>query len=506
MSHWKQGLALAAVAVVAVLAGCAPVAQETPSDAVLLPVPDDATVTFSVWFKVGSQNDPAGKEGLASLTGEMLAGGATTNNTYEQILEKLYPLASSYSVRTDKEMTTITGRTHKDNLDVFFGLFTDAFLRPAFDEEDFNRLKSDQLNYLKTTLRYNSDEELGKIALEGAIFENTRYFHPVAGTVQGLESITVDDVELFYSTWYTGENATVALGGGYDDELLSRFEATLAELPTGTPPAAPSIEVPAIKGRQVVLVQKDGADASISFGFPIDVQRGERDFYALWIANSWLGEHRNSSSNLFQVIRETRGMNYGDYSYIEAFPLGGFRQMPPANVARNHQIFQVWIRTLPNEQALFALRAAVREVQDLIDNGMSEEEFELTRSFLSKYYLHFAETTQSRLGYRVDDAFYGIEGDGHLAQFGEMMASLTREDVNAALERHLQYDQMIIAIVTGQAEELAAAMAADTPSPMSYPTPKSDEVLEEDKVIESWPLAITAGGIRTIAVDDVFEH
>ena len=301
--------------------------------------------------------------------------------------------------------------------------------------------------------------------------------------------------------WFTGENAVLALGGGYDDALLERFEATLAELPTGTPPVGPTIEPQAIKGRQVLFVDKEGADASISFGFPIDVKRGERDFYALWIANSWLGEHRNSSSHLYSVIRETRGMNYGDYSYIEAFPFGGFRQMPPANVARNHQIFQVWIRTLPNDQALFALRAALRELQDLIDNGMTEEEFELTRSFLSKYYLHFAETTQSRLGYRVDDAFYGIEGDGHLAQFREMMASITREEVNAALAKYLQYDNMVIAMVTGQAEELAAAMAADAPSPMSYPTPKSDEVLEEDKVIESWPLIITdSDRVRTLTI------
>ncbi len=48
--------------------------------------------------------------------------------------------------------------------------------------------------------------------------------------------------------------------------------------------------------------------------------RGDEDFYPLAVANSWLGEHRNSSSHLYQVIREERGLNYGDYSYIEYFP------------------------------------------------------------------------------------------------------------------------------------------------------------------------------------------
>ena len=62
------------------------------------------------------------------------------------------------------------------------------------------------------------------------------------------------------------------------------------------------------------------------------------------------------------MIRETRGLNYGDYSYIEAYPEGGQRQMPPPNVARRQQLFEVWIRTLPNPQAHFALRAAMREL------------------------------------------------------------------------------------------------------------------------------------------------
>ena len=64
-------------------------------------------------------------------------------------------------------------------------------------------------------------------------------------------------------------------------------------------------------------------------GAPIDVRRGSREWYALAVANSWLGEHRNSSSHLYQVIREARGMNYGDYSYIEAYPNGGQRSVPP---------------------------------------------------------------------------------------------------------------------------------------------------------------------------------
>jgi len=56
-----------------------------------------------------------------------------------------------------------------------------------------------------------------------------------------------------------------------------------------------------------VLVEKPGESTAISFGYPMDLHRGSRDFYALWLANSWLGEHRNSVSHLYQVIREVAG-------------------------------------------------------------------------------------------------------------------------------------------------------------------------------------------------------
>ena len=478
---------------------------EQPAD-VLLPVPADPTVSFSVSFGVGSQDDPAGKEGLAYLTGSMLAEAATERHSFEQILEALYPLASAYEVRVDKERTTLTGRTHRDNLDRFVPLFTDAYLRPAFDARDFERLKSDAVNDIENTLRYSSDEELAKAALYRFVFGGTRYAHPPEGTAGGLRSVTLGDVRDFYRRHYGGDAVLIGLGGGFDDALARRLAETKRSLPAGRAAEPPGIALPPIKGLDVLLIDKPGADASISFGFPLDVRRGEPDFYALSIANSWLGEHRNQASHLFQVIRETRGLNYGDYSYIEAFPEGGERAMPPVNVPRRRPLFEVWIRTLPNEQAHFALRAAMRELERLAQHGMTREDFELTRSFLKKYVLHFADTTARRLGYAVDDRFYGLTGEGHLERFRRMMDELTLDEVNAAVARHLRAKDLKISIVTGAAESLAKALAEDAPSPISYATAKPRNVLDEDREIERYPLRIDAEDIVVVAVEEAFEH
>jgi len=471
---------------------------------VLLEAPQDPTITFKVWFQVGSQDDPPGKEGLANLTATLISDGSTETHSIDEIMDKLYPMAAGYGVDVDREMTVLSGRTHRDNLEEYFPLLIDAYLRPAFKQEDFDRLRTDQLNYLENSLRNDSDEELAKAALYSFIFEGTRYAHPIEGTVAGLRSITLDDVKKFFAGHYTRANATIALGGDFDRALVARFRETISGLPEGQPAKAPLPEVPPIGGRQVLLVDKPDADASISMGFPIDVRRGEREYYALWLANSWFGEHRNSSSHLYQVIREARGMNYGDYSYIEAFPNGGRRSMPPNHVGRRKQIFEIWIRTLPNEQAHFALRAALRELELLVDNGLTAEQFELTRSFLGKYNLHFADNTSTRLGYAVDDRFYGIDGEGHLARFRKIMAELTLEEVNAAIRKHLQYDRIKIAMVTGDAAGLASALAAETPSPMKYGSDKPREILDEDKRIAEFRIGVVGETIPVIPADQIF--
>ena len=486
-------------------AGQAPPEPRALEEPVLLQEPSDPNVAFKLWLRVGSQDDPAGKEGLAALTAALIGEGGTQKTTYEKMLERLFPLAAAYSVSVDKEMTVVSGLAHRDTLDAFYPLMLEALLEPGFREDDFERLRSEAVDLLEKRLRYSSDEELGKAALYGQVFRGTPYAHLDDGTVAGLKAITLDDVRRFYAAHYTRGNVVVGLGGAVGPELARRLTADLQRLPDGTPAAAPELELAAAKGRDVVLVEKPGQSTAISLGVPIDVTRGSKEFYALWVANSWLGEHRHSISHLFQVIREARGMNYGDYSYIEAFPQGGFRNMPPTGVARRRQLFEVWIRPVPDDRAVFALRAALREVERLVANGLTREQFEKQRDFLTKYSVQFAKTTAERLGYAIDDRFYGIE-EGHLARFRRMMRELTLEEVNAALHKYIRADALTIAMVTANAQEMKRRLLSGERSPIDYgEIEKPASILDEDRKIETYPLHIEASRVQIVPVDRMFE-
>jgi zinc protease len=115
-------------------------------------------------------------------------------------------------------------------------------------------------------------------------------------------------------------------------------------------------------------------------------------------------------SHLYQRIRELRGMNYGDYAYIEYFPHGMFQFQPDPNLGRQQQIFQMWLRPLrTNNDAHFATRAAMYELDKLVREGMTQEDFDATRNFLDKFASLLVKTQAARLGYQLDSVYYGIE-------------------------------------------------------------------------------------------------
>lgn len=500
---------LSILASLMLLTSCVP----QPKSTITVREADSPFIAFNVWVKVGSQNDPAGKEGLAALTAALLEDGSTTEDSYDAILAKLYPMAAGYGSSVDKEMTVFTGRVHRDNLDDYYTLFKNALLTPAFAEADLERIKTQTLNFLERTRRYGRDEELSKELLFSLAYRGTPYEHPEEGYVESVRSITLDDVREFYAAHYLSNNMVVGLAGGYPDGFAETVRGDFDALPQGslTPVSASAGIVP--NGVRVLIVEKSTDATAISLGFPIDLVRGESDFFPMMVFNSWFGEHRNSFSHLYQVIREARGMNYGDYSYIEAFPLGYTTQVPPVNAARRSHLFEIWIRpvslTSPgnlHDRALFATRAAWRELDRIVTDDMSDSAVIATKQFLHNYSVNWATSVSRRLAYAMDDAFYGIRGDGFLASVRPGLASVDAAAVNAAIRRHLQDENMYAVFITADAEGLKQKLLSGVPTPITYAGQKSAEHMAEDEAIASFPIPVAPENITIIGIDEVFER
>ncbi len=460
-------------------------------------------ISFRILFMTGSALDPAGKEGVSYLTAALIANGGSRAMTYEQIVEAMYPMATGFGSQVDKEMTVFTGTTHIDNLDKYYSLINQMLLDPGFREDDFTRVKTDAINYLKVSLRGGNDEELGKEALYDMIYEGMPYGHNNAGTISSLEKLTVEDVREFYRANYTQANLVLGMAGGYPAAFPKKVEADFTKLPQGQASERKFDQPNLESGFKIEIIQRETRSTAISLGFPIDVTRADKDWPALAVVSSYFGQHRSSNSHLYQRLREVRGLNYGDYAYIEYFPRGMYQFQPDPNLGRKMQIFQIWIRPVPPVQGHFVLRAALWEYDKLVREGLTKEAFEATREFLTKYNNVLTSTQGAQLGYALDSRYYGIPDYNQYMR--EQLSKLTLEDVNRAIQRHLKSEKMRIVLVTKDAEALRNAIVNNKPSPITYNAAKAQDVMTEDKAIENYKINVKAEDVVVVPVDKIFQ-
>ena len=481
-------------------------------------------VVIKYMFNVGSMMDPEGKEGLSMLTASLISDGGSAQYSKSEIDDLLYPMAASYYASVDKEVTVFTFEVHRDFLDSFYDIAKGLLYTPAFDDNDFNRIKSNQQNYVDQIIKASSDEEYSKMALEDLLFRGTSYQHMIMGTSSGVSGITLEDAREFYSKYFTKDNLLIGIAGNYSEDFKNRLILDKAQLPAlqVSIPNAPEISMP--EGLQVEIIEKESAlGSAIYAGYPLNLTRADDDFAALMVANSWLGEHRKSYGQLYEKIRRTRSMNYGDYTYIEWYENGGRVQLPLAHVPRNNNYFSLWIRpvqigvqlkaqyeelgSIDVGHAPFALRMAIREIDMLAKNGISKEDFELTRQFLRSYIKLFVQTTEKELGFLMDSHFYGRAN--YIGELDELLANLTVEDVNEAARRYFQVENMYVCIITDDSETgaLSENLLKNKPSPMSYSNlvreGLSENILKEDEEVAEYKLNVKS--VEIINSQDTFK-
>jgi zinc protease len=149
-----------------------------------------------------------------------------------------------------------------------------------------------------------------------------------------------------------------------------------------------------------------------------------------------------------------------------------------------------------------SLRLAVDQLDKTVNEGMSEQEFQVGRQYLMKNVYVMTATQDQQLGYAMDSKWYGIPE--YTAYMRSALQKLTRDDVNAALKRHLSASDLSVVIITKDANGLRDALVADAFSPIKYDGEKSKEILAEDQIVGARKLNISPAKIRITPIDEVF--
>ncbi|HET7707220.1 MAG TPA: pitrilysin family protein [Thermoanaerobaculia bacterium] len=417
-------------------------------------------ITIRVMVTHGSTSEPQGKDGLAGLTAEMITDGgyrtASGTMTKEQLAELTMPWGSGARPTTFPAARTTTffftapreviGRYVRDVLRPMLN-------EPLFEADELDRLKNERLSAI-TALRTTDLENLGLAAIDQYVLAGTSYEHDVIGTQASIPGLTRDDVIAFYRDHYRPENIIVGISTT-DQAIVDQVKAAVRSVnrdATTPPPPAPVAKPAAFTGRHAVVIEEPNAPAaSVHAGFPISVSRTDADFWPLYVANVYLGTHRDSFGQLYQKIREERGYNYGDYSYVEYWAGRPSALFQLFNQPREQQYFSLWVRPVKHEHAVHMMKAVTYELDQMVRNGLTAEQVEASKNKARVLYLNLAETVPRLISARVDDAFYGMEGRGFLDSYLQNIDRVSAEQVNAAIRRHLRPDNVKYVVVTSTA-------------------------------------------------------
>ncbi|MCU0699497.1 MAG: insulinase family protein [Myxococcaceae bacterium] len=472
-----------------------PLPTVAPLTVVSLPTSETPIVTLRLVFRAGSVDDPPGKEGLTALTTRLLFEGGTASRTSAEFTRALYPMAAELESDTDKEFTTVAARVHRERFEAFLPLVLEALLAPRLDPKEFERLRAVQLNALRTRLRNENDEELGKVMLDALLFDGHPYRHAVVGTEAGLLAITLDDVRSHWKRVFTQDRLVVGTAGAATSADAARVVEALKALP---PSGAPHVAVPfpPARPKQTLVVRRDTASTAGSFGFAWPIRRDHPDFAALFLGLSFLGEHRQEHGVLFRELRDRRGLNYGTYAYAEHYRQDGWEALPRPNIRRTVEDLSLWLRPVEAKNGPFAVRALLYFLDETLRVPLSPERFETARGFLLGALRQWTLTDQRRLGWAIDELLTGTPG--HVDSLRAAIATLTPADVQRALRTHVTPDRLSFVFVTRDAEGLVTALTDGAPTPAVYPTPKPADVLEADTRVERFPLPMERARIEVI--------
>jgi zinc protease len=468
-----------------------------------VPDPNHPNVYFQALIAAGSARDPLGSEGVANLTAQALAEAGAGDRNSTEVRDALYPTGNRLNVQVDREWVSVRLRCHRDHQALCASVFADVLTAPGFDPTDISRLRDDALYRVSEGL-LGDEEALGQETLDAVVFEGHPYGHPVAGRAGVLGLLDDADVRAFYDRTYVRESVWVGLAGAFEAKTRETLAERLDELP-GVPAPELVLQSPLrVQGRSLQIVSTQTQVTGFHFAHPISVTRDDPDWNALTVAMTALGAHRQSFGRLFQTLRTARGLNYGDYAYIESYSERRGSSLPEQGVLRQQPYFYVWIRPTSVENGPFALKLAIAEIERLVTDGLAPSEFEDVRAYLRGSLPLLAQDPGRRLAYALDAA--ATDTPNPLTAFHAALETLTVEDVNDAVRRHVNPETLRIVAVTGEAETLKRRLLDPSATPIVYNDVTPDEAqLQRDAEAAQWPLGLTEDTVWIAPAQGLFQ-
>ena len=307
-----------------------------PPVTVLLPVPQTFTLanglkvyvleekslpvlSATLATRAGSENNPAGKAGLASLTAQTM-GEATKTRDLQTLAEAQERIGTRIGVGASMDgavgsMTVLTSHAQEG-----MEIFSDVIEHPAFNEADLDRLRKQRLVGIQ-----QEGDSVSAIAGRVApmlVYGDQPYGVSPTGTTETVSGLTRSDVAAFYAAHYGPADSALILVGDVTMPEAKELAGKYFGKWTGTASGVATIPAPPQLGAtHVVIVDKPGAPQTALYAIGVGVPVTSPDFQNLQIMNYTLGGSFASRINM--NLREKNGYTYGVNSSYSFYRAGG---------------------------------------------------------------------------------------------------------------------------------------------------------------------------------------
>ena len=377
-------------------------------------------------FDAGSSRD-GNAFGLASFTSAML-GMETKNKNEEQMSELFSRLGAQLSTDVGRDQASIRLRTltRESLMTPAINGFQEVLAQPKFSQEIFERERKRLLTALQQ--KAVKPQEISSDLLWATLYEGHPYAHPVTGTSESVNELSVKQLTAFYKNYYNANNAVIAMVGAIDKAKAKVIAEQLSKaLPKGKVPAAISQPKPLTAGKEIV---KEFDSSQTYFTLTqLGVERGNKDYVPLFVGNHLLGGS-GFGSLLMEEVREKRGLVYSVYSYMAPMMQQG-----------------------PLVIGLSTKNASAREAQTVVNdtlksflNDISEEQLAGIKSNLVGGFPLRFDSNGKKLGYLSMIGFYNLPLD-YLEWFPKEVDKVTKSDVLKAWNNLVKPEKMVTIMV-----------------------------------------------------------
>jgi len=388
-------------------------------------------VQYSVVIDGGHLLASKEKAGVASFLASMLMEGTATK-TPEELEEEIDMLGANINVRASTENMTVSVNCLTRNYEKTLDLVEEILLQPRWDEEQFNLVKLRMINNIKRNQA--SPNYLASIAFNKLVYGDDNILAiPEGGTIESIESITMDDLKDFYAKSISPSVAKMHVVGQLDQE---RVMAGLARLSSNWEPfdvMFPEVKAPEIPQKSAIyFVDVPGAKQSVINIGHSSIPRTSDDFDQATVINYKLGGSFNGIVNM--ILREEKGYTYGARTYFS----GG----------KNYGTFEASssVRTSATEESVQIFKDEIEKYR----TGIADEDLQFTKDALIKSNAREFETLYALHSMLTNISAYNLPFD-YVKQEEEFIKSLTPEMHQELAQKFLQPDHMFY-VVVGDAE------------------------------------------------------